>query len=247
MGWNYRKSTKIGPFRITASKKGVGWSVGSKYLRYGKSATGRSYISSGSNGLYYRKNLSSSNPSPVHNRSIQSHDATQVSPIVVVCLCLFVLSPIAGLIFGSWSVFLWMAAIAIVVFFVAAIMQSFDNYYSKDATKVTTKSVPLANENPLEDEIDKIDTTVETLSIEEKITNLNLKGSKYEENEYIELAIRCFEESIKLGCKEELPYTHLIGIYRKLGKMPEVKRIAIIGTNVFPAKIYYRRVLEKNN
>ena len=58
MGWNFRKSTKIGPFRITASKKGIGWSVGSKYMRYGKSATGKTYVSTGSNGFYYRKTLS---------------------------------------------------------------------------------------------------------------------------------------------------------------------------------------------
>lgn len=42
MGFRFRKSKKIGPFRINFSKKGVGWSVGSKWFRYTKKAGGGS-------------------------------------------------------------------------------------------------------------------------------------------------------------------------------------------------------------
>ncbi|MBQ4397609.1 MAG: DUF4236 domain-containing protein, partial [Clostridia bacterium] len=41
MGLRYRKSYKSGPFRVTISKSGVGWSVGGKGFRYTKTANGR--------------------------------------------------------------------------------------------------------------------------------------------------------------------------------------------------------------
>ena len=44
MGFRYRKSVKIGPFRINASKSGIGYSVGVKGLRYTKTATGRERV-----------------------------------------------------------------------------------------------------------------------------------------------------------------------------------------------------------
>lgn len=40
MGFRFRKSKKVGPFRINLSKKGVGWSVGNKWFRYTKKAGG---------------------------------------------------------------------------------------------------------------------------------------------------------------------------------------------------------------
>lgn len=42
MGFRLRKSVKAGPFRINFSKKGVGWSVGTKGIRYTKRADGKS-------------------------------------------------------------------------------------------------------------------------------------------------------------------------------------------------------------
>ena len=41
MGLRFRKSIKSGPFRVTLSKSGIGWSVGGKGFRYTKTATGR--------------------------------------------------------------------------------------------------------------------------------------------------------------------------------------------------------------
>ena len=40
MGTRFRKSVKLGPFRINFSKSGVGWSVGNKYARYTRKANG---------------------------------------------------------------------------------------------------------------------------------------------------------------------------------------------------------------
>ena len=41
MGWNFRKSIKIGPARINLSKSGVGYSVGAGGVRFTKRAGSR--------------------------------------------------------------------------------------------------------------------------------------------------------------------------------------------------------------
>lgn len=45
MGWSFRRSINLGPFRINLSKSGVGYSVGAGGVRVGKSARGRTYRS----------------------------------------------------------------------------------------------------------------------------------------------------------------------------------------------------------
>lgn len=40
MGWRYRKSVNLGPFRLNFSKSGIGYSVGGKFFRVTKKATG---------------------------------------------------------------------------------------------------------------------------------------------------------------------------------------------------------------
>ena len=43
MGFYYRKSIGVGPFRVNVSKSGVGYSVGGPGFRAGISGTGRRY------------------------------------------------------------------------------------------------------------------------------------------------------------------------------------------------------------
>lgn len=45
MGWRYRKTAAFGPFRMTMSKRGVGYSVGAGGFRTGVRANGRQYSS----------------------------------------------------------------------------------------------------------------------------------------------------------------------------------------------------------
>lgn len=45
MGFTYRKSIKLGPFRVNLSKSGVGASVGGPGFRTGVSGAGRRYTS----------------------------------------------------------------------------------------------------------------------------------------------------------------------------------------------------------
>ena len=43
MGFTYRKSISLGPFRVNLSKSGVGYSVGGKGFRTGVGANGKRY------------------------------------------------------------------------------------------------------------------------------------------------------------------------------------------------------------
>lgn len=56
MGFTFRKSIGVGPFRVNLSKSGVGYSVGTRGIRTGVSARGRKYTSFGipGTGIGYR-------------------------------------------------------------------------------------------------------------------------------------------------------------------------------------------------
>jgi hypothetical protein len=56
MGWIFRKSVNLGPFRINLSKSGVGGSFGIGPFRIGRSASGRGYTSTRipGTGISYR-------------------------------------------------------------------------------------------------------------------------------------------------------------------------------------------------
>ncbi len=60
MGWSYRKSVGLGPFRINLSKSGIGYSVGAGGFRTGVNARGRSYKSFSIRGTGLRYYSSSS-------------------------------------------------------------------------------------------------------------------------------------------------------------------------------------------
>ena len=57
MSWRWRKSFTRGPYRTSLSKKGVGHSFGIPGLRFGRTATGKWYMSMGfpGTGLYWQK------------------------------------------------------------------------------------------------------------------------------------------------------------------------------------------------
>lgn len=56
MGFYYRKSVRLGPFRVNLSRSGVGWSVGGRGLRTGVNSRGRRYttFSLPGTGMSYR-------------------------------------------------------------------------------------------------------------------------------------------------------------------------------------------------
>lgn len=58
MGWYFRKALRLGPLRINLSRHGIGYSVGVRGARVGRSAQGRAYVAASHRGLYYRKFVS---------------------------------------------------------------------------------------------------------------------------------------------------------------------------------------------
>jgi hypothetical protein len=62
MGWSYRKSLNLGPFRVNVSKSGIGYSIGGGGFRTGTSARGRHYSSCtipGTGLRYYKSSAKS--------------------------------------------------------------------------------------------------------------------------------------------------------------------------------------------
>ncbi len=57
MGFYYRKSVNLGPFRVNLSKSGLGYSVGGRGFRVGTTSRGRKYTSFSipGTGVGYRK------------------------------------------------------------------------------------------------------------------------------------------------------------------------------------------------
>ncbi len=60
MGWSYRKSVNLGPFRVNISKSGIGYSLGGAGFRTGVSSRGRHYRSVSIPGTGLRYSSSSS-------------------------------------------------------------------------------------------------------------------------------------------------------------------------------------------
>lgn len=56
MGFYFRRSMNLGPFRVNLSRGGLGWSVGGRAFRTGRSSSGRRYstISIPGTGMGYR-------------------------------------------------------------------------------------------------------------------------------------------------------------------------------------------------
>lgn len=74
MGMRFRKSFGKGPFRVTISKSGVGYSVGGKGIRYTKKAGGGTRVTAGipNTGVSYTKDYSSKKSNKTASMSKQS-------------------------------------------------------------------------------------------------------------------------------------------------------------------------------
>lgn len=87
MGWNYRKSVKIGGVRINFSKSGIGVSSGIKGLRIGVNSKGRTYVSAGRNGMYYKKTYGSKSRSDY--RKVDEH--TNAISFIITFIIFFII------------------------------------------------------------------------------------------------------------------------------------------------------------
>lgn len=96
MGLFFRKSLGLGPLRVNASNKGLGFSAGIKGARFGVDARGRAYVHCGHSGIYYRSFLGgnsqtfppehrskyprTNDPSIGEQREIESGDVSEMVP-----------------------------------------------------------------------------------------------------------------------------------------------------------------------
>jgi Protein of unknown function (DUF4236) len=120
MGWNLRRSKKIGIFRVNLSKSGVGISAGVKGLRVGRDAKGRSYtaLSIPGTGLYKRTYSKSGNRSVTGPRqSSQLSHQSGSNSIAGFCL----VGAVTTFLLGHW--FLGILLIAFACFVAAAANQ----------------------------------------------------------------------------------------------------------------------------
>jgi hypothetical protein len=80
MPWNFRRSVNLGPFRINASKSGLGYSVGVRGFRVGKDAKGRTYTAASipDTGIYRRDYLRKAAP---QNQAGANVSATPTLPV----------------------------------------------------------------------------------------------------------------------------------------------------------------------
>jgi hypothetical protein len=84
MAWRFRRSAKLGPFRINLSKSGVGISAGVKGFHIGRTADGRSYTSAGipGTGLYNRQYSSRRKTSTRLAQAITEESSDTTAPAV---------------------------------------------------------------------------------------------------------------------------------------------------------------------
>lgn len=66
MGWSFRRSITLGPFRINFSKSGISYSFGMAGFRTGVNSKGRRYSSASipGTGIRYQKNHSTKKKKP---------------------------------------------------------------------------------------------------------------------------------------------------------------------------------------
>jgi hypothetical protein len=79
MGFFFRRSTRVGPFRLNFSKSGIGASVGVKGARLTMTPRGTTYVTVGSHGFYYRETLSQGNHIREGHRPAPVPEQQQVS------------------------------------------------------------------------------------------------------------------------------------------------------------------------
>src|SRR5690242_21436442 len=90
MGYFFRRSAKLGPFRLNFSKSGIGASVGVRGARLTMTPRGTTYITVGRNGFYYRETISTRpsgsglppTPPVVENASSDEIPTADVSELV---------------------------------------------------------------------------------------------------------------------------------------------------------------------
>lgn len=82
MGIRFRKTKKAGPFRFSLTKKGVGWSIGNKYIGYSHGASGRKSLRASipGTGISYITPIGGKKRKSTPARKTGKQSATQTEP-----------------------------------------------------------------------------------------------------------------------------------------------------------------------
>lgn len=246
MGFYFRRSVKVGPVRFNFSKNGVGWSVGNKFMRVGKSATGKKYVSGGAGGMYYRENLSSGRTSKSRTSSVNNPNNTTTPKLTATGLVLFIglmpifVSPLFGLLCGSWSVFFILLGIGVgillLAFIVSSIKDSNKNKEYSSESSVEPFDIDLESDEPaIEKSDERIDQTAQN----------NNRGIEFENNGELDKAIECYEQNVALGYPARHSYDRLLVIFRKQKRIDDEIRICKLAVGLFPEDTSYLKRLKK--
>ncbi|MBQ4496472.1 MAG: DUF4236 domain-containing protein [Spirochaetaceae bacterium] len=156
MSLSYRKSLKIGGVRINLSKSGIGFSTGIKGFRVGVNSRGKTYISGGRNGFYFRENLHSNknvNTTKNEQTSILSADDMLLS----ICLITIALS---CLIIGILSLKSFLIGISLFLFLIGIILpirkMIIYKHFTKKIKKITTEVKTLVDNSDYNKIVDVI-------------------------------------------------------------------------------------------
>lgn len=112
MGWRFRKSYNMGPFRVNLSKSGIGYSFGGKFFRVTKTASGqkRTTATLPGTGISYsqtgKKEVNAQDTMEIHN----SND--ELSKAIRSRVKFFFISMWCGLI-ATFATFLWLPSFLI--------------------------------------------------------------------------------------------------------------------------------------
>ena len=194
MGLYFRKSTKIGPVRLNFSKNGIGWSVGGKYLRYGKTATGKKYVSGGAHGIYFREYQKGNKAPRKRNTATYPNSRTQqsLSPYFIVPMLgivAFMTSPLWALWARSWSTLFWIAGIGVCIFILGLFISISPNQYKQSTqTKNSASNEFPTQKSTYQSEMAPNNSHNETdIEITNNINHsINCLPDKFTEDHYIE-------------------------------------------------------------
>jgi transcriptional regulator NrdR family protein len=160
MGFRLSKSIKMGGMRVNLSRSGIGMSTGIKGLRVGVNSRGKTYVSGGRNGIYFRETLSSGSSSRKQQNELSNENAAFNRG------CLLAVLGFVFLIFSFSFPILFLIPLSIVGFLIIKAL------YNK------------SNQNKVSNLIDRINSLSSFENNEELQVVLESVGSSFSNTEY---------------------------------------------------------------
>lgn len=127
MGVFFRKSIKLGKHtRLNLSKSGIGISTGVKGARIGVNSKGKTYVSGGTSGVYFRKELGGNTNTTNTTKQIKSNDKLlrkrngeitnkAVMKLIKLCIIWFFVAAIGDAFTLKSTILLWIIGIIDVI------------------------------------------------------------------------------------------------------------------------------------